>query len=212
MTLDSYHNKINEYKELEIQKENLVDVLNYYVLFSNITTLSFFEYDYELNNFIYAYDIDGDKKYMQEIAPKIMDSGYSVIIEDNNTIYGMLTFNEDPGVKDITLKLSNKIQDVLKKIFILKKEFLSQESALDIYIITDEKTLQFANRLNDSLSALLNANISISRTIVSITEHLKEKVKKSILIYTIDDSKLLKLDQDILTSLNEFLIVIGPSD
>ena len=210
MTLDTYHKNINIQKELEIRHENLIEVLKFYVLFSNITKLSFFKYDYELNNFSYDFSVNSQNKFIERHT--IDDSKYSVILEENDTIYGMLCFNEDPGSSDVIDELFEKIIIVLRKKFTLEKELISQDSALDIYIITDEKTMQFTNKLQNNLKILLNANISIETKIAPLVDKLKEKTKKSILIYAVNDGSLLKADEEILQTLNEFLLVIGPSD
>ncbi|MEA3553641.1 MAG: AAA family ATPase [Campylobacterota bacterium] len=213
MTLDGYHGKINEQKELDIRNENLVEVLKYYVLFSNIDKLSFFEYDYDLNDFVYDFSVDSQKKFVDDsISHGVSDNNYSVVIEENETIYGMITFDEDPGTSETISELFIKIKEALRKRFSLSKELLSQESALDLYIITDENSTQFAHRLENSLGILLNANISVETTISSIHEILKEKIKKSILVYCVEDSSLLRMDEELLKKLNEFLFVIGPSD
>ncbi|MEA3497586.1 MAG: AAA family ATPase [Campylobacterota bacterium] len=213
MTLDGYHSKINEQKELDIRNENLVEVLKYYVLFSNIEKLSFFEYDYELNNFVYDFSVDNQKKFIDDsVSHGVADSNYSVVVEEDETIYGMITFDEDPGQSEIINELFEKIKVALRKRFLLSKDLLSQDSALDVFIITDENSSQFANRLENSLNILLNATIKIETTVASVTEELKEKIKKSILIYTISDSELLRMDEGLLKELNEFLFVIGPSD
>ena len=213
MTLDGYHGKINEQKELDIRNENLVEVLKYYVLFSNVQKLSFFEYDYDLNNFVYDFSVDSQKRFIDDsMSHGVSDNNYSVVIEENDTIYGMITFDEDPGVSDVITELFEKIKISLRKRFALSKELLSQEPTLDVYIVTDEDSSQFANRLENSLNILLNANITVETTISSIMDKLKEKIKKSILIYTVSDSSLLRMDEGLLKSLNEFLFVIGPSD
>ena len=210
MTLDKYQKNINIQKELEIRYENLIEVLKFYVLFTNITKLSFFKYNYELNNYDYDFTVTGKDKFIK--IHNIDDKKYSIIIEENQTIYGMISFDEDPKNSDITDELFEKIKIVLQKKFELEKEFLYEDSALEIYIITDKKTIQFANKLQKNLDILLNVNISINTSITAIEEQLKEKTKKSILIYTVDDDLLLKKDEQILNVLNEFLFVIGPSD
>ncbi len=213
MTLDTYQLKISEQKELEMQNENLVEVLKFYVLFSDITKLSFFEYNYELNNFIYDFSVDSDNKIIEEIDNNaIYDSEYSVIIEEDNTTYGMITFNENPGNSKITTELFKKIKNVLKKQFEIRKRSLEQESTLDIFILTDAKSNHFANQLSDNLNIQLNVNIIIETSVALISDRLKDKIKKSILIYTVDDISLLQLDEGILQLLNEVLIVIGPND
>ncbi len=213
MTLDNYQIKINEQRELEIRNENLVEVLKFYVLFSEATELSFFEYDYELNNFNYSYSVNKDKKFIREInSLDVYDNDISMILEEDDTIYAKVSFNQFPGTSDIVQDLFDKTLELLHKKFLLQKELLSKESKLDIYIISDEKSHSFATQISQSMQVLLNANIFIEESVHSIVNFLKEKTKKSILIYTVEDEKLLDLDKKTLESLNEFLVVIGPSD
>ena len=214
MTLDTYQLKIDEKRELEIRDENLIEVLKFYILFSDITELSFFEYNYELNNFVYAFSVDKDTKFIKENiqGTNIYKNDISVVLEEDETIYGKIEFNIFPGTSDIIKDLFKKTVELLAKRFKLQNEFLSQESQLDIFIISDKKSDSFANQIAKTLHILLNANIYIEKTIASITDKLKEKTKKSILIYTVEDEKLLDLDKKSLENNNEFLIVIGPSD
>ncbi len=213
MTLDKYQIKINEQRELEIRNESLIEVLKFYVLFSEATELSFYEYDYELNNFNYSFSVDKDNKFVKEgDANDTYKDDISVILEENDTIYAKIVFDKFPGTSDIVQDLFDKTLELLNKKFLLQKELLSQESKLDIFIISDEKSHSFASQISQSMHVLLNANIFIEDSVNSIVNLLKEKTKKSILVYTVEDEKLLELDKKILESLNEFLVVIGPSD
>lgn len=208
MTLDNYQIKLNEQKELDIRAEGLVDLLKYYVLFSNISNLSFFEYDYELDNYTYSFSVNKSDK----IELENVQNDHSVILKENNIIYGKISFDKIPEKTPVVEDLFKKIIQLLKKMFELKKELLSQETKLEIYIISDEKSLDFANKLLNNLGILVNASIILESSVVSIVNKLKEKTKKSILIYTVEDENLLNIDKNILDTLNEFLIVLGPSD
>ncbi len=213
MTLETYQTKINEQKELDIRDENLVELLKYYVLFAEISELSFFDYDYELNDFTYSFSVDKSNSLEKEPEHNgVYENTITYILEEDGTIYGMLNFSDTPKSNATTDELLNKLIILLKKIFTIKQELLSQESKLEIYIISDEASLTFANKLLNNLDILLNADITIEVSTISILAKLKEKTKKSILIYTVDDETLLDLDKNTLESLNEFLIVIGPSD
>lgn len=213
MTLETYQTKINEYNELEIRRDNLVEVLKFYVLFSNVTELSFFEYNYELNNYVYSFSVDTQDKFNKSLEHKgIYKNDVSVILQENGTIYGKMSFDNKPGETEILSELFNKIIIILKKIFLLQKNLSSQDSMLDIFIITDKTSVNFSNQLEKNLDILLNANVSIETSVTSIVKQLKEKVRKSILIYVVENEELLDLDQEILSTLNEFILVIGPSD
>lgn len=210
MTLDTYQMKENQQKELEIRDEHLIEVLKYYVLFSNITKLSFFEYDYEYNNYIYSFSVN--EKEIFEESHTIDDSKYSVIIEEEKTIFGMITFNENPGESDVIDELFEKIKIVLRKKFLLEQNLMTQELKLEIYIISDNESLSFANKISTNLSVLLNASIRIESSVSTVVEKLIEKTHKSIIIYTVANNDLLKRDNKLLLNMNEFLVVIGPSD
>jgi cellulose biosynthesis protein BcsQ len=213
MTLDNYQIKINGQRELELKNESLVEVLKFYVLFSEASELSFFEYDYEFNNFNYSYSVTKDSKFIKEFDDvTCYDNDISIVLEENDTIYAKICFDKFPGTSDIVQDLFDKTLELLHKRFALQKELRSKESKLDIYIISDEKSKSFATQISQSMHVLLNANIFIESSILSITNLLKEKTKKSILIYTIEDEKLLNLEKKTLETLNEFLVVIGPSD
>ncbi len=213
MTLKTYQTKINEQKELDIYYENLVDLLKYYVLFAQISQLSFFEYDYEYNDYSYSFSVDKNDKIFKENHEKtIFQDDISIILEEDGTIYGMLSISQTPKSSSVVDELFSKIIILLKKIFNIKKDLLSQESKLELYIISDEKSKNFANKLLNNLDILLNVSISIESSVISIVEKLKEKTKKSILIYTVDDEDLLDTDKELLNGLNEFIVVIGPSD
>ncbi|MEA3228648.1 MAG: hypothetical protein U9P38_06235, partial [Campylobacterota bacterium] len=133
MTLNGYQLKINEQTELDIRNENLIEVLKFYILFSDVTELSFFEYNYELNSFIYSFSVDKDNKFIKDV-PKdnndIYGNDISVVLEEEETIYGMIEFNSFPGTSDIIKDLFKKTVELLNKRFKLQNESLSQESKL----------------------------------------------------------------------------------
>ena len=215
MTLNEYKIKVDEQRELDIRNENLVEVLKFYVLFAKIDYLSFYEFDYELNEFAYSYTVDSNTKYIDEEIAKgsykeSMD--YTIILEENETIYGMIMFAKDPESSKIVDELLIKIKIVLAKRFQIQKEILSQDALLEIFIITDPSMRYFADGLKGNLEILLNATIVIESSIAAIQKRIKEKIKKSIIIYTIDSGALLKLDEKYLKHLNEFVVVIGPDD
>ncbi len=215
MTLNEYKTKVDEQKELDIRNENLVEVLKFYVLFAKIQYLSFYEFDYELNDFVYSYTVDTNVKYIDEKIAKTSykeNIEYTVILEEDETIYGMIVFDKQPAESKVVDELLIKIKTVLHKRFQIQKEILSLEAMLEIFIITDEQTKFFADGLKTNLGILLNANIIVESSITSILNTIKTKLKKSVIIYTLETEALLKLDEKYLKTLNEFIIVIGPNN
>jgi len=214
MTLENFNVKVNQQKELEIIEDNLVEVLKFYVLITGIKELSFFKYDYEYNNFKYDFSVDETAKfYLKDDTLEHFNKKYSLILEETDgTIYGILAFDKDPQSSEVINRVFEKIKHILFKRARVIKEFSNQEKTLDIYIVTDNESNSFASKLENSLNALLNANVKIKTTIVSINNQLKENITKSIIIYTVNNDELLLNEANILKTLNEFLFVIGPSD
>lgn len=213
MTLQTYQYKINEQKELEIRYENLVEILKYYVLFSEIDELSFFDYDYEVSDYFYSFSVNKNEKIKKEDRSSIRaENEHVIVLEEESTIYGMLSLSDVAKRSEIVDELLVKVVQILKKIFNIKKQYLSQESMLDIYMITSASDKEFTNNLVHNLNVLLNANITIEKSVADITGRLKEKIKKSIIIYIIEDDSLLNEDGNILQQLNEFVLVVGPNN
>lgn len=212
MTLDSFQHTIKEQREIEIQVENLEEILKYYVTVTGISELSFYEYDYKLNSFVYNSTVDElNKKVLPEAPDALGGFEYTLIIEEDDVTYGMIGFNDEPQTSLVATKIFDRIKSVLKKIFLLKKELISQDLRFDIFIITDEETTHFARNLKKNLDIILNAEISINNSIMPVLNQLKQKSRKSIIIYTVNDDKLLKHDENYLNT-NDFLVVIGPND
>lgn len=212
MTLDEYQYQIREQREIELQKEYLDEILKLYMLLTDIKQLSFYEYDYRLNSFVYRYSIDEEKKILlQEPPDPLTGFEYTLIAEENEVTYGMIAFNEKPVTSKVVAEVFKKITITLKKIFNLEKEILAYEQKLDIFIISDKTSIQFARKVEKNLDILLNAEISLHKNILPVLPQLKQKNKKSIIIYTVADDKLLREDEQYLNT-NDFLIVIGPND
>lgn len=210
MNYKNYQEYSNVQGALDIRKENVIEILQLFVLISNIQKLTFMKYDFKYNNFIYGFTIDGYSVIEDDI--NFINNKYSIVLKDGDIIFGKITFNRRIWYRQVLKELLKKSKIALRRIFEIEKDLLSQNTPLNVYIITDKNTIKFANKLQTNLDILLNADINVIHDITKITENLNLKNSKNIIIYTVQNSELIKDDEDLLKSFNEFIIVIGPND
>lgn len=213
MTLDYYQTYLSNERELELKNEALIEVMKYYALFSKIESLSFYGYDYMLYSFTYNFTITNkevvidESKKSNEMAEK-----YKIVIKDHDTIYGMLTYESEVEKNNISEELLEKIKQVVISKTNLEKELLLSEERLDVFLIADERSQMFAHELSENLTRIISANIINKNSIASVVDRIRNKVKKSIIIYAIEDLTLLKSDEELIKNLNEVVVVIGPDN
>lgn len=210
MDYKSYQQYSDVQAALEIRQENIIDILQLFVLISNIGKLTFMKYDFKYNNFTYGFTIDGYDVIEDDI--NFMNNKYSIVLKDGDVIFGKITFNKKIWYRNVLKDLLNKAKIALRKVFEIEKDLLSQNTPLNIYIISDENTLKFTNKLQTNLDILLNAEINIINSIRKITDKLNAKNSKNIIIYAVQNGDLIKEEEEILKTYNEFIIVIGPND
>lgn len=195
---------------LDIRKEHLVEILQLFVLLSNIKKLTFMKYDFKYNNFIYSFTVDGHHIIEDDI--NFINNNYSIILKDGDIVFGKISFNERIWYRQVVKDLLIKSKVALRRIFEIEKDLLSQNTPLNIFIITDKNTIKFANKLQTNLDILLNADINVIHDITKISDKLNLKNSKNIIIYTVQDNELIQDDENLLRTFNEFIIVIGPND
>lgn len=210
MDYKSYQEYSNVQGALDIRKENVIEILQLFVLISNIQKLTFMKYDFKYNNFVYGFTIDGYDVIEDDI--NFINNRYSIVLKDGDVIFGKITFNRRIWYRQVLKELLKKSKIALRRIFEIEKDLLSQNTPLNIFIITDKNTIKFANKLQTNLDILLNADITVIHDITKIQDKLNLKNSKNIIIYTVQNNELIKDDEDLLTTFNEFVIVIGPND
>ncbi|TLP39615.1 AAA family ATPase [Arcobacter arenosus] len=210
MDYKQYQEYSNIQAALEIRRENVIEILQLFVLISNIQKLTFMKYDFKYNNFVYGFTIDGYDIIDDDI--NFINNRYSIILKDGDVIFGKITFNKKIWYRSVLRELLKKSKLALRKIFEIEKDLLSQNTPLNIFIVTDKNTVKFANKLETNLDILLNAEITTTHDVMKISDKLNKKNSKNIIIYTVQNNDLIKDDEEILRSFNEFVIVIGPND
>ena len=210
MDYKSYQEYSDVQGALDIRKENVIEILQLFVLISNVQKLTFMKYDFKYNNFTYGFTIDGYNIIQDDI--NFINNKYSIILKDGDVIFGKITFNRRIWYRAVLKELLKKSKIALRKIFEIEKDLLSQNTPLNIFIITDKNTIKFANKLQTNLDILLNADISVIHDIRKVLDKLNQKNSKNIIIYTVQKSDLIRDDEELLSTFNEFVIVIGPND
>ncbi|MEA1914805.1 MAG: hypothetical protein U9N30_05765 [Campylobacterota bacterium] len=209
MDYKSYHEYSDVQAELNIRKEQLVETLKFFVLLSNMKKVTFLKYDFKFNHFRYDFTVDGHNIIEDDLD--FMEPRYSIVLKDGDIIFGKMVFNNRIWYRSVLKDLLKKTQEVLRKIFEIEKDMVSQNTPLNIFVVSDQETLKFAQKLQTNLDILLNAEIKIIHDITRIVETLRHKNARNIIIYTVQNEQLIKEDEDILQAFNEFVIVIGPN-
>ncbi len=210
MNYKSYQEYSNIQGALDIRRENLIEILQLFVLISDIKNLTFMKYNFKYNSFVYDFTVDAYS--VLEERREYMRNQYSITLKDGDIIFGKITFNTKIDYQKVVKELLIKIKASLRKIFELEKELLSQNTPLNIFIVTDDETSKFADKLRINLDILLNADITILKDISNITDKLNLKNSKNIIIYTVQNSDLIKNNEEVIKDFNEFVIVVGPND
>lgn len=210
MDYRTYHEYSDVQAELSIRKEQLVETLKFFVLLSNIKKVTFLKYDFKFNHFRYDFTVDGHEVLEDDLD--FMEPRYSIVLKDGDIVFGKIVFNNRIWYRGILKDLLQKTREVLRKIFEIEKDMISQNTPLNIYVVSDQETVKFAQKLQTNLDILLNAEIQIISDITRVQENLHKKNAKNIIIYTVQNEHMIKEDETILEAFNEFVIVIGPNN
>ena len=210
MDYKSYHEYSDVQAELGIRKEQLIETLKFFVLLSNIKKVTFLKYDFKFNHFRYDFTVDGHDILEDDLD--FMEPRYSIVLKDGDIVFGKLVFNNRIWYRGILKDLLQKTREVLRKIFEIEKDMISQNTPLNIFVVSDQETVKFAQKLQTNLDILLNAEIQIISDITRIQDKLNKKNAKNIIIYTVQNENIIVEDESILQAFNEFVIVIGPNN
>jgi Flp pilus assembly CpaE family ATPase len=213
MTLDVYQSKIVLENELNRMEEYFIEMLKFYTLINeDLEKISFYDYNYEFSSYEYRCTVDSSEILQDDEKIEEEFDKYFTVLESNNVIYGKIV--SDIAIEQTTSnsRLLNQIVELFKKRNLVQKEYMTETSTLEIFIISDKETYQYAEIMKNSLSSSMNVEIVIKDSIIDILDRLKLKGIKSIIIYMVSDKKLLVHDQSIIKIFNEIFIVIGPDD
>lgn len=208
MRIESFENKIEISKSKSLLKNQLEELFELLVDITSLTQISFYKYEYEYNDFFYEFTLNEEG---EKIELSSYDSKYKILLRYEDIVYGYIKFDRRIKSSKLLKKLIRKINIHLKKQKELEKHLKGDDALFNILLIHDENLEVLAKNLNSGLKALFNAEIIIDKSINSHLELLKAKESKHIIIYLIEDETQIKEQKDLLKTINELIIVIGPN-
>ncbi|MDZ7818433.1 MAG: hypothetical protein U5K55_07380 [Aliarcobacter sp.] len=185
-----------------------MNLLNYLSELANIKHLSYYKYEYEYNDFFHKFDISNSNLETNNKNKKT----YKILLKDKKTIYGYLLINQKIKSNLLLKKLLNKIIKYLKKEKEIQKKIFGNELPFNIYLFHDEELDLFAQNLKSGLEGLFNVDVTQDTTVEKYFDILKSKETKHIIIFLINDEKMILNFEEKIKVLNELIIVIGPND
>lgn len=209
MDSTNYNDKINRQKYIDEISKNIQEQLELLVVLGELEFLSYYTYDYEYNEFLYSYTIDKHGQHAEE--QNRLNHDNQLILESDEITFGKLIFNQKLKESEALQKLLKQLIKNISRLYQYEKGFDSN-ATFNIYIIHDKNLSEFAQNLSSGLKGLLNTDVLIDTNIHTRIHEIKEKDKKHILIYLVNDAELLNKDQPFIEKLNELIIVIGPNN
>lgn len=208
MQLDEYQEKLKLSYENAFINENIHELIELFSDIANLNNLSYYKYEYEYNDFFHKFDIVSNVGKKEEKTKK----SYRIILKDKKTIYGYLLINQKLKFNPILKKLLNKIIKNLQKEKDIHKKLFGNELPFSIYLFHDEDLGLFAENLKLGLEGLFNVDVIKDNSIEKYFDELKSKESKHIIIFLINDQKMILDLEEKIKVLNELIIVIGPND
>lgn len=207
MQLDEYQEKLKLSYENSFISKNIHELIELFCDLANLEKLSYYKYEYEYNDFFHKFDILSNPEYINK-----NENTYKLILKDKKTIFGYLLINQKIKSNPILKKLLNKIIAHLKKEKEIQKKIFGNELPFNIYLFHDEDLDFFAENLKSGLEGLFNVDVTKDSSIEKYFDVLKSKETKHIIIFLINDEKMIQIHEEKIKVLNELIIVIGPND
>jgi len=209
MTLDEFQEKLDLNKENSSIHNQIEEMLELFTDLANLKYISFYRYNYEYNEFFHKFSIDCDGEKVE--LPK-ESGGYKIHLEKDGIVYGYIQIYERLKSSSILKKLIKKIIKYLEHQRELEKKLLGSDVSFNIYLIHDETLDMFASNLKNGLEGLFNVDVILDNSIDPHSKDIRSKESKHIIIYLIEGKSAIEQSEDIVRSLNELIIVIGPND
>lgn len=207
MQLDEYQEKLKLSYENSFISENIHELVELFSELANLGKVSYYKYEYEYNDYFHKFDISSNPETTTKKT-----KNYKLILKDKKTIYGYLLINQKIQPNPILKKLINKIVKYLKKEKEIQKKIFGNELPFSIYLFHDEELDLFAQNLKSGLEGLFNVDVTKDTSIEKYFDVLKSKETKHIIIFLVNDEKMISNFEDKIKVLNELIIVIGPND
>lgn len=210
MDLQDYQEEINKREFISQVKDNLQEQLELIASLGDIESLSYYKYNYEYNEFLYAYTIDNQGNFID--IDNVNDTKYELLIKDDDITFGKIVIYKRLKGSVVLKKLFKKLRKNFKKLHEHEKGLFGNNDSFNIYIIHDDMLEEFAKNLSGGLKGLFNVDVYTDSSLQKNLTDIKSKDMKHILIYLVNSEEILQRDKEFIQKLNEVIIVIGPND
>jgi len=210
MELEDYKENTKLNKINASVNEQIIEMLELFGDVANLESLSLYRYNYEYNDFFYTYTITKDGEKIDE--PKYTSKPYKLFLKKNKIIYGYIKVAKKINSNKFLTKIIKKIKNHLEQQHELEKKLLGSDLPFNMFLFYDKDLEVFGENLKLGLEGLFNVDVTIDKDMQKYLPELNTKDKKHIIIYLVSDEKNISKYQDIIKSLNELIVVIGPND
>lgn len=210
MELEEYKENIKLSNINTSVNEQIIEMLELFTDMANLECTSYYRYNYEYNDFFYTYTITKDGKKIDE--PEYSSNPYIIYLKKNKIIYGYIKVSKKITGNKFLPKIIRKIKNHLEQERELEKKLLGSDLSFNIFLFHDEDLKSFGENLKLGLEGLFNVDVTMDNDMEKYLPELNTKDKKHIIVYLVSDEKNISKYQDIIKSLNELIVVIGPND
>ena len=210
MTIDDFQEKVKISKHTTAIDDQIFEMMELFTDLANLPYISYYQYNYEYNDFIYNFTIDKNGQNVD--FPTSERKTYKILLKKNRIVYGYILLNEKLTGNLILKKLLSKIRKYLEIQKELEKKLLGSDVSFKIFLFYDKEVEFFAKNLQDGLRALFNVDILLDTSISNHLNEIKVKDTRNVIIYLVDNEINIRKNEDTIKYLNELIIVIGPND
>ncbi|TLS98558.1 AAA family ATPase [Aliarcobacter cibarius] len=207
MQLSEYQEKLKLSYENNFINESIYELVELFYDLTNLNTISYYKYEYEYNDYFHKFDISSNSSNNATNSKR----NFKIILKDKKTIYGYLLINQRIKSSPVLKKLLNKIKKYLKKEKDVQKKLFGNEIPFNIYLFHDEDLELLAQNLKSGLEGLFNVDVTRDISIEKYFDILRVKDTKHIIIFLVNDEKMISKIEEKIKVLNELIIVIGPN-
>jgi len=195
-------------KEVIELKKSIKEYIELFLEISQHSQIDFYKYDYEYDDYSYDFSasIEVDTERLSDTQTHI------ILLKSNNIVLGKIV-----GASEIELlkpieTLIGYLNEKLLQEHNLVKKFRSDESNLSIYIVSNNESKEFTKQLQNDVSVLFNANVTLGNSLRKMANQIETKSSKNIVIYTVNSLEQIKQDEVLLKSFNDYVLVYGPNE
>jgi Flp pilus assembly CpaE family ATPase len=204
MDLEQYQEKIKDSQQMTHISEHIIEMIELFYDLSNVNSLVYFKYEYEYNEYF-------QKALFSNKEENTNSKKFKILLRDKNITYGYLEISNRIKSTATVKKLLSKIIKYLKKEKELQKKLLGNDIPFNIYLIQDDLEI-LAQNLKSGLEGLFNVDVEVNSSIGKYLDVFKTKDSRHIIVFLLNDTKIIEEYEAQIKELNELIIVIGPND